>query len=414
MHLLQHQRHSQPHPSTSRKVHRPPVDTERMAEDQISNLRHTATIINSTLKTRSLLHSKLLFNCLDWEQLVQDQPESLSHLKATPILRANDENILDTLMALIKSIDAQRERHQHVAKSMVEKNKQIKMLEDRVAALERDVGNKDRMIQEQRVENRELNAKVNHLGQLNKTQAQDLTRIKNWCADIEKKYEIESNKKDEEVMMVRRRLANQRNIPTSIEYGGMYNLLDSVVHNSKPYIDNPPGSTVNNPNLMMVEASLKDEINERSRNLNHVVDKLAQENLKLTNYLQATREYYQHMNELISKASNVNNASLVLEEPLDVIKYTNVDVDKSGVKEYWNLETFEDIAPPITQEIYNLYDNIMSLHKLINSSRYNEGSNERAEQLKKELELMTASWKDALKAVEDWKRIANSGRKDLD
>ncbi|EGW33090.1 uncharacterized protein SPAPADRAFT_70999 [Spathaspora passalidarum NRRL Y-27907] len=389
----------------------PPID--------IQPIRNAAELLNSMLLSRALISSKLKFNTIDWQDLISDQLSTHPHLKDLEIterLFDNDKAVINIIHSLLTTVDRNRASSRQAYETLRRKNNEIEKLTRHVHDLERKLEARERQLNKvTTIDQTSMQAKIKELNQKNKLQAHDLNKVKNWSVEVKTKYEVKLKKQALEIEQLKNKLLEKKNLSSVVEFGIPRPLssdsdLSDVIQNNKPIIEN--GINTNNLVDFDRQAVIEHDYADLTSNMMNIVESLAKENYKFTQFIQSTNDYFSRLNQVLVDDTNIERvisteAQAIIPYPDEIINITKItDVSSISINDqYNNVEAVEGMIKPMMEELYNIYDNISKLYEMIKDG--NIGSNNKAAitQYEKDLEIMTANWKDALKTAENWKNL---------
>lgn len=383
-------------------------------ELDIETIRNAADIINSMLLSRAYIEQEIKFPTINWHDLVSDQLDKnkqLENLEITDTLYNNDKATINIIHSLVAAVDRSRNQHKLSNQAIAQKDLTIAKLSRQVEVLEMQLQESEtKLSRTVNLDHSKLMVEISDLTKLNKLQANDIAKMKNWTNDISTKYNVELKRKNIEIDELKNKLLDKRNLSSTITYGIPLStpppredsiVNPNLVYNNNPIIDNAPGYSGETESL---KNAVNTEYQEIIEDLTPIIDSLATENYKFSKFTELLNNYYTsfntHFSDFKLKSSNVN-----FPNPSNIIDLNNIsNTSPETIKRYFDeMETFESVAKPVLNNMYRFYHNISNLIQSDTSSLTIDSENSRVRQLEKELELIRKNWKDALKTAENWK-----------
>lgn len=346
----------------------------------VDAIRSAADLLNSSLAAKGYITNDLLFPTVDWKILIKDQSETnLDALKIQPTLYNNDKNVINLLYSLTQALDRHTQQHRALISTIDKRDKTIAHLQLKVAQLEAHTRNVETKLSRADCDLAAVLDRTNLLVRQNKAQQQELTRLRNWNADLQAKYDVELRKKTLEISMLRDKLLDTRNLSTTLTYGK----LGEVLHygNNRDGRDGrdgrgTAGRTLNvNTNLiygnMPVEqlepqthlspdeslaAVVREEYDDIAAQLSELLERILRENGRFSTFCRCVNDYFHQLNSelaLLAASSTAITTPLTTRvlSPADVIdlkKVTAVSVDE--------VEPFETVSAPLMARLHENFD----------------------------------------------------------
>ncbi|ODV80690.1 uncharacterized protein CANTADRAFT_169688 [Suhomyces tanzawaensis NRRL Y-17324] len=401
-----------------------------MSDLDLETIRNAADIINSMLILRAYIDDEIKFNCINWDDLVQDQIHNkeaipkLDELKVTETIYNNDKNIINIIHSLVGAVDRSRNHFKLSNQTISQKDATIEKLNKRIESLENQVESyQSQLNRTVQVDQSKLNQRIASLTKHNKLQAQDLNKLKSWINDMRSKYQIELKKKTLEIDELKNKLVDKRNLSSTTVYGIPLSskggspaveesfLKSNVIYNNNPIIDNTTGvQEANGTNVANLKSLVNKEYEDMIADLTPIIESLVVENFKYSKFIDVINQYYSGFNNQFSD-QKLKNGGLSFPNPSGVIDLNEISkTNPETIKKYLDeMESFEFAAKPLLNNLYKFYHNISGLIQLIDaSSNKSDPDGSRLKQLEKELESVKKNWKDALAIAENWKNYQQS------
>ncbi|RLV95637.1 hypothetical protein JA1_000853 [Spathaspora sp. JA1] len=378
----------------------PPID--------VQPIQNAADLLNSMLLSRALISSKLKFNCIDWQDLISDQLEKYPDLEITESLFNNDKAVINIIHSLLTTVDRNRASSKQVYETLKQKNNEVNKLTSQIHDLERKLQAQERKLNKvTTIDQNTMQLKINELNKKNKLQALDLNKVKSWTGELKTKYEIKLKKQALEIEQLKNKLLEKKNLSSVVEFGiprpNSDDDIGDVIQNNSAIIENG----MNSNQGVDIEQVIGSEYADMTSNMMNIVESLAKENYKFTKLLQSTSDYFIQLNQVLRVDEENEEISEVIPYPDDIINIQEI-TDVSGVSindQYNNVESIGAMIRPMMEELYNIYDNISKLFEIIREGGGKHNNKAAIIQYEKDLEIMTANWKQALKTAEDWKNL---------
>lgn len=399
-------------------------------------------LLNSTLISKGYINEKILFNTIDWKELVKEQISEddvpkLNELTVTDKLYNNDKNIINIIYSLLQSIERSKAQNKSFNKVVSQKESVIEDLENRVSSLERQLEKSNKRLERDvEVENIQLNKKLREVSKVKKMQSQDIQKLRNWCYDVKAKYQVELRKKNHEIDQLKNFLLEKRNLSTTLTYGiplkyDIYakpsptysdeNVNSNIIYNNVPSIDNSKSSTQLHPEAGNI---LDDQYKQIIIDLTQLIENLITENHKHSRFVKQTSDYFQALSIPLANISYKNLDITALETPSKIINFDEIsmmstsDLNSNFDEGLDQVEPFEVACKPLLNNIYKIYHNISYLVELLNmdsasSSNNKNEATKKIEELKAELELVRKNWHDSINTLENWKKYQRNQGKDV-
>lgn len=369
----------------------------------VESIRNAADLVNATLLSKGYASEKLLFPTINWPEIVADQPHKDSLVLEThELIYNNDKNVINLIYSLCQAIDKTSSQNKtfnktlaHTEKALQESERKLAMSEARNGALEQKIDKTATF------ETKSLKEQIGVLEKAQKAHIHDIQRLRALNSDLEAKYDVEMRKKALEISSLKDKLLDSRNLSNTLTYGNpslkrhpVQETNSNVIFNNKAIVDTSHGPE----KPQGLEAFVTREYEEIAAQLSDLIENLMKENSRYSKFVKEANTYLHNVNLKILPLSIKGGESATIPSPSDYID-VNGSIDANS-----EIEPFEEVSRPLLSSIYNHYHNVQSLlEALVPRKSAENDSRKTVQQLVQENKVLQENWKEAMKALDDWK-----------
>lgn len=349
----------------------------------IDAIENASELLNSTLQSKGYISTPLLFNSINWNDLVTD--DNLKNLEITEEIYNNDKNFINIIYSLQKSIERHQSQSKSFNKMIMSKDSKIESLSKQVESLQAKLNDLQlKNNQFEAIDKNQLQIKINDLNKLNKLQNNDLVKLKNWCNDLKIKYNVELKRKNIEISQLKNQILENRKLSNT-------DINSNLILDNDPIIDNS-GPQQDSSNAVIEQH--EDILNQ----LTDLITKLMKENSKFSKFIKILNEYISNLNLQIFNKNSQNLNLINLTNPSKIIDLNQIVNDDSD-----ELESFEILSKPLINNVYKNFHYLNDLINSIDSQIDSTSSDPTISKLRQENDILYSNWQSAIKALEDWK-----------
>lgn len=390
-----------------------------MAEpDRIQTFSKAVDVVNAELHSKGYIFENLQFLTTDWRQIAE--PNSGAEIQAFAESNAvynSEKHVVNALYTLVENMRRQQQQHQKFSDTISMKQAEIDQLRVRCDSLEsKNKTLEAKLGQEVGVNRISAKNKVALKEKLTRAQHGEIIKLRSMNSVLQSRLQIASKKHEQETSALRDQLLDQRNLSSTSTFGrpmvlqpprpgGQGEILvnTNVLYNNKASINNVTVISLAAP-IEALGVALAQEHEGVANQLLELIDNLLKENAKYARFVGSVNKYIVRLNSEILDLNQRNFSDTSLQNPSRAIDMAQISQETTE-----NIETFEFVSKPFLSNIYTNFHYVEGLIELL-ASVYNQGEGFQQEsaalrELRKENDHLRESLHDALKALEEWKKL---------
>lgn len=386
--------------------------------DRIQTFSKAVDVVNAELHSKGYIFENLQFLTTDWKKFAEPNsgPEIQAFVESNAVY-TNEKHVVNALYTLVENMKRQQQQHQKFSDTISMKQAEIDQLRVRCDSLEsRNKTLEAKLGQEVGVNRISAKNKVALKEKLTRAQHGEIIKLRSMNSVLQSRLQIASKKHEQETSALRDQLLDQRNLSSTSTFGrpmmlqpprpgsqGEVPVNTNILYNNKASINNVTEISLSAPTEALGVA-LAQEHEGVANQLLELIDNLLKENAKYARFIGSVNKYIVRLNSEILDLNQRNFSDTSLQNPSRAIDMAQIAQETTE-----KIETFEFVSKPFLSNIYTNFHYVEGLIELL-ASVYNQGEGFQQEsaalrELRKENDHLRESLHDALKALEEWKKL---------